>query len=174
MGSRREGRILAFQALYALDTAEDKITALKDLLDFSWAEKKPVNLPGEKQDAALLGMEALDGVGTLHDTQAGGDESAADIFPRLLLTGTVENIEAVDAMIRSHLLHWDFSRLGRVDRALLRLSVYELLFKVAPPSVVIDEAVDISREYGTDDSYRFINGVLDGVRKTIERTGKER
>ena len=133
MASRHKERILAFQALYAWDMADDdRDIVLKDLLDFSWVE-----------------MGAVD-------------------FSRLLAAGTVENIKTVDALIRKNLVHWDFSRLSRVDRALLRVSVYEMLFKTAPPSVVIDEAVDISREFGSDDSYRFINGVLDGVRKTIQ------
>ena len=144
MGKRHKGRILAFQALFAWDTqhtlgsADKKEQALKDLLDFSWAEKADSN----------------------------GD------FSRLLVTGVVENIKAVDTMIRKHLVNWDFSRLTCVDRALLRLSVYELLFQTAPPSVVIDEAVEISREYGTDDSYRFINGVLDGIKKTVQTEGE--
>jgi N utilization substance protein B len=90
-------------------------------------------------------------------------------FPRLLVAGTVENIITIDETIKKHLERWDFSRLTMVDRALLRLSVYELLFiNTTPASVVIDEAVLISREYGTDDSWRFVNGVLDGVRKTIQ------
>ena len=143
MGKRRRGRILAFQALYAWDATNDKKSALEDLLDFSWTEKNnPAPDEGKADDA--------------HD------------FSRLLAAGTAENIKAVDTMIRRHLVNWDFSRLTGVDRALLRLSVYELLFKTAPPQVVINEAVDISREYGTDDSYRFINGVLDGIKKTIE------
>jgi len=142
MGSRRKGRILAFQALYAWDMAEDKTGALETLLGFSWLEKD--KLPEKERD-----------------------------FPRLLVAGTVENIEKVDKAIKKHLVRWDFSRLNLVDRALLRVSVYELMFQTAPPSVIIDEAVDISREYGTDDSYRFINGVLDGVRKTIEGSPPE-
>ena len=141
MGSRRKGRILAFQALYAWDMAEDKTGVLEELLNFSWLE-----------EGKLLKERN---------------------FPRLLAAGTIENIKAVDEAIKKHLVRWDFSRLNLVDRALLRLSVYELMFQATPPSVVIDEAVDISREYGTDDSYRFINGVLDGVRKTIERSSAE-
>jgi N utilization substance protein B len=153
MGKRRKGRILAFQALFAWETADNKEQALKDLLDFSWAEKKPPADP-----------EALfEGGG-----KAEPREDSSVLFSRLLVAGTVENIEAVDATIRRHLVNWDFSRLTNADKALLRLSVYELLFKTAPPRVVIDEAVDISREFGTDDSYRFINGVLDGVKKTIQ------
>ena len=149
MGSRRKGRILAFQALYAWDMADDKKTALKDLLDFSW----------ETKDSSI------------RETDTG--ENSVSAFSRLLIIGTVENLKKVDTIIRSHLVHWDFSRLNTVDRALLRLSVYELLFQTAPPSVVIDEAVDISKIYGTDDSYRFINGVLDGVRKTIQNAERE-
>jgi len=137
MGLRRKGRILAFQALYAWDMAEDKAQALQGLLMFSWLEKEKPPKEGD--------------------------------FSRLLIAGTVENIQAVDAAIKKHLAHWDFSRVSRVDRALLRTSVYELMFQSTPPSVVIDEAISISREYGTDDSYRFINGVLDGVSKTINR-----
>jgi N utilization substance protein B len=149
MGKRRKGRILAFQALFAWETADNKAEALKDLLDFSWAENKP---PGDLSESG-------------GNTELEGDSYN---FSRLLVAGTAENIKAVDAMIRKHLVNWDFSRLTNADRALLRLSVYELLFKTAPPRVVIDEAVDISREFGTDDSYRFINGVLDGVNKTIQ------
>jgi len=135
MGLRHKGRILAFQALYAWDMAEEKAQALEGLLGFSWLENEKPPKEGD--------------------------------FSRLLIAGTVENIKAVDAAIKKHLAHWDFSRVNMVDRALLRISVYELMFQSTPPSVVIDEAVDISREYGTDDSYRFINGVLDGVSKTI-------
>ena len=165
MGKRHKGRILAFQALFAWDAqhslnsqyklskADEAGQSLEDLLDFSWVEKK---MPAQQPD--------------------NGDEPANDNadFPRLLVTGTVENIKTVDTLIRRHLQNWDFSRLNCVDRALLRLSVYELLFKTAPPSVVIDEAIDISREYGTDDSYRFINGVLDGVKKTIQHESTEK
>ncbi|MDR2072048.1 MAG: transcription antitermination factor NusB [Spirochaetaceae bacterium] len=139
MGARRRGRILAFQALYAWEMA-GKENNLGDLLEFSWMDVKQGKALGATAD-----------------------------FSRLLVTGTAEHIKTIDAMIRRHLVHWDFSRLNLVDLALLRLSVYELMFQAAvPPSVVIDEAVDISREYGSGDSYRFINGVLDGVRKTIQ------
>ena len=154
MGTRRKGRILAFQALYAWDTADDKETALKDLLDFSWAEKK----------ASVISHE---------QTDKKADSSAAETFSRFLVMGTTENIKAVDTMIQKHLINWDFSRVSSVDRALLRLGVYELLFQTVPPRVIIDEAVDISREYGTDDSWRFVNGVLDGVWKTMQNTKKE-
>jgi N utilization substance protein B len=138
MASRRKGRILAFQALYSWEAASP---VPEELLGFSWLE-------AEKQ-AAL-------------------DEGTAN-FARLIIQGTIENIDAVDAMIRAHLNNWVFSRVSRVDLALLRISVYTLMYQEEmAPSIVIDEAIGISREYGADDSYRFINGVLDSIRRTLQ------
>ena len=89
-------------------------------------------------------------------------------FARLIAGGTIQNLAEIDKQIKIQLEHWDFSRLNKVDQAILRMGVYSLLFqKDIPASVTIDEAVDISKEYGTDESYRFINGVLDGIRKNL-------
>ncbi|MDR0878321.1 MAG: transcription antitermination factor NusB [Treponema sp.] len=138
MASRRKGRILAFQALYSYEAAS---AAAEDLLNFSWLEA---------------------------EKQASLDEGTAN-FARLLIRGAIENIDAVDAMIRAHLKNWVFSRVSRVDLALLRISVYTLMYQEEiAPSIVIDEAIGISREYGADDSYRFINGVLDSIRRTLQ------
>jgi len=95
------------------------------------------------------------------------DEGIA-CFSRLLIAGTIENIEPIDEMIKRHLQNWDISRLNRVDLAILRMSVYALIYQnEIAPSIVIDEAIGISKEFGTDDSFRFINGVLDSVRRTL-------
>ena len=152
MASRRKGRILAFQALYSWDVhnGEARNPQLpQGLLDFSWTEESPPIDPNSQR-------EALD-----EDILA---------FSRLLVTGTVENIKAVDEMIQKHLVNWEIKRLNRVDLALIRMSTYTLMFQLdMPPSIVIDEAVDISKEFGTDDSYRFVNGVLDNIRKTVSQ-----
>jgi N utilization substance protein B len=146
MASRRKGRILAFQALFSWEAAgphrETGGKVIPDgLLDFSWLES---------------------------EKRAGLDEGIAT-FSRLLVAGTIENIGAVDAMIRRHLQNWDFSRLNRVDLAVLRMSVYTLMYQDdVSPSIVIDEAIGISKEFGTDESFRFVNGVLDSIRKTIQ------
>ena len=91
------------------------------------------------------------------------------LFVRLIVSGAVENIADIDNVIAENIANWDFSRLRKVDLAILRMSVYSLLYqKDIHPSIAIDEAIEISREYGCDDSYRFINGVLDSVRKKSE------
>lgn len=142
MASRRKARILAFQALYAWEATKPPVS---QLIDFLW-------LDADKREAL--------------------DEGVAT-FSRHLISGTIEEIAAVDDLIKKHLKNWDFSRLNRVDLAILRMSVFALLHQDdVPASIVIDEAVDISKEFGTDDSYRFVNGVLDGIRKTLSGPAK--
>jgi N utilization substance protein B len=137
VASRRKGRILAFQALYCWEST--RIPA-DELMAFSWLES-------EKRAALDEGIAA---------------------FSRLLIAGTVENVKAIDAMIKKHLQNWDISRLNRVDLAILRMSVYTLMYQnEVAPSIVIDEAIGISKEFGTDDSFRFVNGVLDSIRMTL-------
>jgi N utilization substance protein B len=149
MASRRKGRILAFQALYAWECNK---VPVESLLDFSWIEPSP----GEGSSLAPEKHTTFDqGILT---------------FSRLLIAGTLENITAIDAMIKQHLQNWDFSRLNRVDLAILRLSAYSLMFQSdMAPSIVINEAIGISKEFGADDSYRFINGVLDSIKRTQQK-----
>ncbi|MDC7227178.1 MAG: transcription antitermination factor NusB [Spirochaetales bacterium] len=95
-------------------------------------------------------------------------QTAVD-FARLLAAGTVENIHIIDKTIKEHLVNWKFNRLSKVDLAILRISVYSLLYRdEIPQKVTIDEAVDIAKSYGNDESYKFVNGVLDSIRKKNE------
>lgn len=135
--ARRKGRILAFQALYSYDVGN---VELDTLLDFSWVDAASLDRMGE-------------------DSQN---------FARLIITGTIDNCEEIDELIKKHLDSWDFTRLNRVDLAILRISVYSLLYqKDIHPSIIIDEAIVISKEFGSDDSFRFINAVLDSIKKTL-------
>ena len=138
MASRRKGRILAFQALYFW---ESNRVPVDELLTLAWLEEHK---------------------------RKGLDESIA-VFTKILIAGTVENITDIDNLIKSHLQNWDISRINRVDLAILRISVYTLMYQSEiAPSIAIDEAIGISREFGTDDSYKFINGILDSIRKTLQ------
>lgn len=96
-----------------------------------------------------------------------GEEDLA--FAQLLLDGTLESLDPIDEAIRGHVEHWDLDRIARVDLAILRLGVYSLLFRSDIPShVAIDEAIELAKSLSSDASYRFINGVLDSVRKTAQ------
>jgi N utilization substance protein B len=88
-------------------------------------------------------------------------------FARNLAAGTIENLPAIDEKIKKNLKGWDITRLKRVDLAVLRISVYSLLFqKDIPAGVVIEEAIGICKDYGTEGAFKFVNGALDAIRKT--------
>ena len=134
--SRRKGRILAFQAVYSWDVSK---TPLDDLLKFSWVKDDSTTEP-EKDEF---------------------------VFASLIISGTVQNITQIDELIKKHLSsNWTLERVNKVSLAILRTSIYEMKFQAgSEPKIVIDEAVGIAREYGLEDSYKFINAVLDKIGK---------
>jgi len=133
---------LAFQALYFWEANK---VPVEELISFAWLD-----------DEKLKNL----------------DEGMA-VFSRLIITGVIENIGVIDDMIKKHLQNWDISRLNRVDLAILRMSVYTLMFQNdISPSIVIDEAIGICVEFGANDSYKFVNGVLDSIRVTLSRNQK--
>ena len=92
-----------------------------------------------------------------------GDESVAPVNPytRTLVEGVADDLDRVDGTIESYLQEWTLSRLPAVDRAILRVAVWELFHaNDVPPVVAVDEAVELAKELSTDDSPGFINGVL--------------
>lgn len=86
-------------------------------------------------------------------------------FAEFLARGTVENQSLIDETIVKHTKNWEMSRMAALDRNILRLGVFELLYEMdTPVSVIIDEAVEIAKSYSTDDSGKFVNGILDKVK----------
>lgn len=85
-----------------------------------------------------------------------------------LVLGVVENLSPIDELIQGHLEKWTMDRLATVDRNLLRLSTYELLYcqEEVPANVAIDEAIEIAKIYGDDQSSRFVNGILSKVKQS--------
>lgn len=90
-------------------------------------------------------------------------------FTSLLFETLVARIEEIDALIQSASRHWKLERMSAVDHCVLRLATAELLLGSAPHRVVLNEAVELARLYGSDSSAPFVNGVLDGVWKAILR-----
>jgi len=134
---------LAFQALYFWESNK---VPVEELVSFAWLDEDKLKNLNEETSA----------------------------FARLIITGTVENIETVDEMIKKHLQNWDITRLNRVDLAILRISAYTLMFQPdISPSIVIDEAIGICVEFGANDSFKFVNGVLDSIRITLQKNQAE-
>lgn len=85
-------------------------------------------------------------------------------YARSLLSGVRRNVASLDSLIEGACENWRLDRITLVDKAILRLGVYELVFSQdVPPKVAIDEAVELSKKYGDGDSYRFVNGILDRI-----------
>ena len=91
-------------------------------------------------------------------------------FAEELLHGAIEHIESIDQEIDSLASNWTFDRIAKVDLAILRLAIFELLYRTdIPPIVSINEAIDLSKTFSNLDSKRFINGILDKMKSKITR-----
>lgn len=120
----------------------------------------------------LAGGRPRHHVKTVIEPELADDEAVRDFASRLFMETVIRQEEA-DAAIVRRAENWDLDRLARLDRALLRMAVAELLaFEEIPPKVTLDEAVEMAKEFGTDDSSSFINGVLDAVVLDLQREGR--
>ncbi len=89
-------------------------------------------------------------------------------FANTLVRGTLDNIESLDERIRKRAEHWRIERMAIVDRNVLRLAVYEFVYLDTPDTVVINEALEITRRFSTFEATQFINGILDAIKQDIE------
>jgi transcription antitermination protein NusB len=91
-------------------------------------------------------------------------------FAEDLVRGTLDNLAQVDAMISKRTENWRISRMAVVDRNLLRIAVYEFLHQPQTPrTVIINEALEIARRFSTYQATQFINGILDGIKRDMEK-----
>jgi transcription antitermination protein NusB len=87
-------------------------------------------------------------------------------FAQGLVTGTIDHREQVDALIREQADNWRLERMPPVDRNVLRLAVFEMLYEPDTPKlVIVDEAIELAKKFGSEQSGRFVNGLLDGLLK---------
>jgi N utilization substance protein B len=94
----------------------------------------------------------------------------AESYLRRLVAAVQTSQQEIDTVLRRHLRRWRLERLTVLDRSILRLATAELMyFGDVPPKVTINEAVDIAKKFGDDEAGRFVNGVLDGVRREIAK-----
>lgn len=90
-------------------------------------------------------------------------------FMQLIVDGTWKNKAVIDELLADYLKGWKMDRLSRVDRQILRLAVFEMFYQQdSPPKVVINEAIDLSKHFGTEESGKFVNGVLGKMIKEID------
>ena len=105
--------------------------------------------------------------------EAEGEDDVVEFAARLV-DGTLQHRAAIDQRLQSVTRNWDLRRMATVDRNVLRMAVYELMFCTdVPPKVAINEAIDLGKKYSTANSGGFVNGILDRIRIDIERGAVE-
>ncbi|MGU3470401.1 transcription antitermination factor NusB [Paenibacillus sp. D51F] len=133
---RRLARQIAVQGLYQMEMNE--VTA----------EEAVVMLLEEASQENEIGADKME------EGETGG-------FAKELIQGVIERKAAIDSMLQQYLTGWQVERLSRVDLQVLRLACYELVFRTdVPPKAAVNEAIELSKHFGTDESGKFVNGVL--------------
>ncbi len=162
MGQRREARERAVQFLFQHDLNPPE--NLNQALDQFW----------ETQRLAAAGADDKAKWGQKFELPApSADEAALRLFAEPLIRGTIENRDRIDEEIKKYAKNWDLHRMAAVDRNVLRLAIYEMLFREdIPPVVSINEAVDIAKKFSTPDSGKFVNGLLDKIKGELMRPGR--
>lgn len=142
---RRKSRECAVQILFALDlNAEPVDQFLSVFWDIATKDSEEQSVRTEVRDFAVR-----------------------------LVKGTLKNKQTIDDLIASHSNNWRIDRMPATDRNILRMAVYELLEEAETPAkVVINEAIEIAKKFGTTDSAQFINGVLDSIRLKLAESRK--
>jgi N utilization substance protein B len=101
------------------------------------------------------------------------EESETRLFADPLIRGVIQYRDTIDEKIKCHAKNWEFHRIAAVDRNVMRLAIYEMLYREdIPPVVSINEAVDIAKKFSTQDSGKFVNGILDRIRGEVLRPAK--
>ena len=164
MGKRREARERAVQFLFQHDmNPPDNLDAAMEQF---WESQRNAALAEEKGKASWGARTEL--------PPPTADEAAIRIFAEPLIRGAIETREETDGLIRKYCKNWDLPRIAAVDRNILRLAIFEMLHRDdIPPVVSINEAVDIAKRFSTQDSGRFVNGILDSVRTEVLRPARE-
>ncbi|TBL79873.1 transcription antitermination factor NusB [Paenibacillus thalictri] len=141
---RRVARELALQVLYQMEMNEV-----------------------DSHEAIRIAVEEAE-----NDNEANLDVTAEKISPQYikeLVEGTRQHILTIDELLLEYLKGWQPERLSRVDRQVLRLAVYEMVYRSdVPPKVVVNEAIDLAKHFGTEESGKFVNGVLGKIIKELE------
>lgn len=140
MGARRKAREQSLQFLYQIELKYNSfdINNLKNELEEFWLNRdKPV------------------------------DDNVFE-YSNVINTGTMENLDSIDNLITKYSANWKIGRISKIDKQILRMAIFELLYlNDVPKSVVINEAIEIAKKYGSEESSSFINGILDKIKNDL-------
>lgn len=163
MGTRREARERAVQFLFQHDL--NPLENLEAALAHFWESQRDAAITDEKGIAKWGEKTEL--------PPPTSEEGAIRLFAEPLIRGVLEHRDALDEQIKKHALNWDLRRMAVVDRNVLRLAIFEMLHRQdIPPIVSINEAVDVAKKFSTQDSGKFVNGILDKFKGELLRPAR--
>jgi len=161
--SRRRARERAVQFLFQHDL--NPPTDLDAALGRFWESQRAAALQAETTGATWGQPPAL--------PPPSAKESVVRLFADPLIRGTLEHRDEIDAHIRRIAKNWELHRIAVVDRNILRLAIFEMLHREdIPPVVSINEAIDIAKKFSTEESGKFVNGILDRIRGELMRPSR--
>jgi len=165
MGKRREARERVVQFLFQHDLNPPDNVEL-ELAQF-WSSQRAAAIEDEKKNEAKWNEK-------IELPPPTAEEAETRLFAEPLIRGVLQYRDEIDERIKKHCKNWDFKRIAAVDRNVMRLAIFEMLHRDdIPPVVSINEAVDIAKKFSTQDSGKFVNGILDKVRGEILRPARE-
>lgn len=154
MRKRTRSREFALQVLYQIDITHGETRAVLD--DF-WKDRSDLILSSEEKK--IIESDKRD--------------PEVRKYTETLIFGTLEQLDTIDKMIEKFAENWEMKRMAFVDRNILRLSTYEMIYlDEIPLKVAINEAVELAKRYGESDSSKFVNGILDRIAKTESKKVK--
>ncbi|PYI84833.1 MAG: transcription antitermination factor NusB [Verrucomicrobia bacterium] len=163
MGKRREARERAVQFLFQYDLNPPEY--LDEALDQFWLSQRAATIADEK-GVATWGQKT-----ELPPLTA--EEGQVRLFADPLIRGVIEHRSELDERIKQYAKNWELHRMAAVDRNILRLAIYEMVHRDdIPPVVSINEAVDIAKRFSTEDSGKFVNGILDKIKTDLPRPAR--
>lgn len=146
MGMRRKAREIAVQTLYALEFTDVN------------EQFQEYSLLSQYQDilSQIAESDNIDPFSSLY------------AFAEELVKNAIINMEEIETKIDSHVLNWSYDCLARLDRSILHIAVYELLYTDTPAPVIINEAIEISKKFCSESTGKFVDGILDAINKEIK------
>lgn len=163
MGKRRDARERAIQFLFQTDLNPPE--ALQEAFEHLWQSQRFEAIL-EERGAATWGQK--NELPPLTE-----DELKVQDFALQLIRGVLDHRDELDAKIKQYVQNWELNRMAVVNRNILRMAIFEMLYRHdIPPVVTIDEAVEIAKKFSTNDSGAFVNGILDRMLEDLMRPAR--
>ncbi len=154
MRKRTRSREFSLQILYQMDVSD---ASMSDAFEDFWKDKTDLTLNDTEKDAL----------------EADKKDPEVRLYAEKIVKGVLDNLEKIDPMVERYAENWSMERMAFVDRNILRLGAFEIVYcDDIPVKVAINEAVELAKRYGESDSSKFVNGILDHIAKT-ERPSKK-